>query len=421
MSDQYGQIQNSNVMRPAMELQLASPGSSMTSGLAIHEGRAAQLAELDAGLGRTLDDRPVSSHRGGVPKKPLRERLRRPLLILVPVLLIAAGAAYYLASEPYVSTDDAFVRAAKESINARVAGQVVDIAVKDNQRVARGQLLFKIDPQPYQIAIDQAAARLDGARLQINELKATYRQQVAQLQSANASVDFDVLEYARQQALVHDNWTPRQVFERADMNLKVARQQVASDAQQIANTVAALDGDPDIEIDRHPSVRAAQAQLDQARLNLSYATVVAPDDGMVARVDDLQVGDFVNPGASVFSLMSVRRIWIEANFRETGLTHMRPGQAAVIHVDAYPDRIFNAHVVSMSPGTGSDFAVLPPENATGNWVKVIQRLPVRLELDSIDPDQSLFSGISVTVQVDTGCRRTWRHPFHAVCATEAAQ
>ena len=345
---------------------------------------------------------------------PLRERLRRPLLILFPVLLIAAGAAYYLASEPYVSTDDAFVRAAKESINARVAGQVVDIAVKDNQRVARGQLLFKIDPQPYQIAIDQAAARLDGARLQINELKATYRQQVAQLQSANASVDFDVLEYARQQALVHDNWTPRQVFERADMNLKVARQQVASDAQQIANTVAALDGDPDIEIDRHPSVRAAQAQLDQARLNLSYATVVAPDDGMVARVDDLQVGDFVNPGASVFSLMSVRRIWIEANFRETGLTHMRPGQAAVIHVDAYPDRIFNAHVVSMSPGTGSDFAVLPPENATGNWVKVIQRLPVRLELDSIDPDQSLFSGISVTVQVDTGCRRTWRHPFHAV-------
>ncbi len=404
-----------------MELQLASPGSSMTSGLAIHDGSAAQFAELDAGLGRTLHDRPASSHRGVVPKKPLRERLRRPLLILFPVLLIAAGAAYYLANEPYVSTDDAFVRAAKESINARVAGQVVEIAVTDNQRVTRGQLLFKIDPQPYQIAIDQAAARLDGARLQINELKATYRQEVAQLQSANASVDFDVLEYARQKALVHDNWTPRQVFERADMNLKVARQQVASDAEQIANTVAALDGDPDIEIDRHPSVRAAQAQLDQARLNLSYATVAAPDDGMVARVDDLQVGDFVNPGASVFSLMSRRRIWIEANFRETGLTHMRPGQAAVISVDAYPDRIFNAHVVSMSPGTGSDFAVLPPENATGNWVKVIQRLPVRLELDSIDPGQSLFSGISVTVQVDTGCRRTWLHPFHAVCATEAAQ
>src|SRR5262249_664834 len=257
-----------------------------------------------------------------------------------------AGAAYYLAQEPYVSTDDAFVRAAKESINARVAGQVVDIEVKDNQRVTRGQLLFQIDPQPYRIAVDQAEARLDRTRLQINQLKATYRQQVAQLQSANAALDFDVLEYARQQALVHDSWTPRQVFERADMTLKVARQQVESDVQLIANTVAALAGDPNIAVDHHPSVRAAQAQLDQARLNLSCATVLAPEDGRVARVDDLQVGDFVSPGASVFSLMSSQHVWIEANFRETDLTHMRVGQAAVIGVDAYPGRVFNAHVVS---------------------------------------------------------------------------
>ena len=149
--------------------------------------------------------------------------------------------------------------------------------------------------------------------------------------------------------------------------------------------------------------------------------MTAPDDGIVAQVDDLQVGDFVNPGAAVFSMMSSRRIWIEANFRETGLTHMRPGQEAVIDVDAYPDRTFKAHVVSMSPGTGSDFAVLPPENATGNWVKVVQRLPVRLEFDEIDPNRPLFSGISVTVRVDTGYRRTWRHPLQAALATEAAK
>ena len=139
--------------------------------------------------------------------------------------------------------------------------------------------------------------------------------------------------------------------------------------------------------------------------------MTAPDDGIVTRVDDLQVGNFVNPGAAVFSLLSSRRIWIEANFRETGLTHMRPGQEATIDVDAYPDRKFKAHVVSMSPGTGSDFAVLPPENATGNWVKVVQRLPVRLELDEIDPNRPLFSGISVTARVDTGYRRSWRHPL----------
>ena len=341
------------------EARHAPSNSSTTSGSAIHEGHQEQLAEVDATLSRTLD-RPASDLPAAAPKKPLRERLRRPLLILFPVILAALGAAYYLAEEPYVSTDDAFVRAAKESINARVAGQVVEIAVKDNQRVQRGQLLFRIDPEPYQIAVDQAEARLGSARLQIHELKATYRQQLAELQSASATADFDQREYARRKALVTDGWTPREVFDQADTDLKVARQRIASIEQQIANTVAALNGDPNIEIDRHPTVRAAKAQLDRARLDLSYATVVAPDDGIVARVDDLQVGDFVNPGAAVFSLMSSRRIWIEANFRETGLTHMRPGQEAVIDVDAYPDRTFKAHVVSMSPGTGSDFAVLPP-------------------------------------------------------------
>ena len=166
-----------------MQSDVAPPDSSMASGIAIHEGNAGQLAEVDAKLSRTLD-RPASSRPAAVPKMPLRERLRRPLLILFPVILVAVGAAYYLAEEPYVSTDDAFVRAAKELVNARVAGQVVEIAVKDNQRVQRGQLLFRIDPEPYQIAVDQAEARLGSARLQINELKATYRQQLAELQSA---------------------------------------------------------------------------------------------------------------------------------------------------------------------------------------------------------------------------------------------
>ena len=381
---------------------------------------AEQLADVDAALSRTLDH-PVPGRPAAMPKKTLRERLRRPLLILFPILLAAVGTVYYLVVEPYVSTDDAFVRAAKESVNARVAGQVVEIAVIDNQRVQRGQLLFRIDPEPYQIAVDQAEAQLGSVRLQIKALKATYRRQLAELQSASATADFDEREYGRRRALVTDGWTPREVFDQADTNLKVARQQVASDAQQIANTVAALDDDPNIEVDRHPTVRAAKAQLDHARLDLSYATVYAPDDGIVARVDDLQVGDYVNPGAAVFSMMSIRRIWIEANFRETGLTHMRPGQEADIDVDAYPGHTFKAHIVSMSPGTGSDFAVLPPENATGNWVKVVQRLPVRLELDKIDPDRPLFSGISVTVNVDTSCQRTWRHPLQAECATAVAK
>ncbi|MCP3443059.1 HlyD family secretion protein [Bradyrhizobium sp. CCGUVB14] len=348
----------------------------------------------------------------------LGTRLRRPLMLAVPVIVAVFGTSLYLAQERYVSTDDAFVRAAKVTINARVSGQAIEIAVHDNERVHQGQVLFRIDPEPYQIAVDQAEARLGSARLQIESLKATYRQQQAELQSSKDSAAFDEREFDRKKMLVASDFTPRAVYERAETDMKVARHRTASIEQQIANTIVALSGDPDIDVDRHPTVRAAKAQLDRARLDLSYATVTAPDDGIVTKVDDLQIGGFVNAGAPTFSLLSSRHVWVEANFRETGLTHMHPGQEATIDVDAYPDRKFKAHVDSMSPGTGSDFSVLPPENATGNWVKVVQRLPVRLELDDLDPTRPLFSGISVTARVDTGYRRTWLYLLRPAFATE---
>lgn len=378
-------------------------------------GAAAQLLD---GKGTQFDR--VVDHPARVPAMPrrtVRERLRRPLMLVVPIVLAVLGAGYYLAEEPYVSTDDAFVRAAKVTVNARVAGQVVKIAVRDNEQVRRGKVLFQIDPEPYQIAVDRAEAQLASARLQIELLKTTYRQQQAELQSAKDSAAYDERDYNRKKALVANDFTPREVYDQTETTLKVARQHVTSIEQQIANTVVALDGDPNVPVDRHPTVRAAKAQLDRNKLDLSYATVTAPEDGIVTRVDDLQIGDFVNPGAAVFSLLSSRRVWIEANFRETGLTHMRPGQEAAIGVDAYPDRTFRAHIVSMSPGTGSDFSVLPPENATGNWVKVVQRLPVRLELDELDPNRPLFSGISATVRVDTGYR-SWSLPLERALAME---
>ncbi|MGE8063662.1 HlyD family secretion protein [Pseudomonas sp. NPDC089569] len=347
-------------------------------------------------------------------KKPLKEKLRPWLMVGVPALIASAGYAHYVAGEAFVSTDNAYARVAKASINARISGQVVEIAVEDNQQVHKGQVLFRIDPQPLQIAIDRAEAQLNVARLRIDGLKASYRQQQAELQSAKESADFDQKEFARKKALIATEFVSRAIYERAETDLKISRQHIASIEQQIASTVVALNGNPNIDVDSHPAVREARAQLDEAQLHLSYATVQAPADGIVAKVDDLQVGNFLNNGAPAFALISDHEIWVEANFRETQVTHMRPGQEATISIDTYPDRVFKAHVTSMSPGAGSDFSLLPPENATGNWVKVVQRVPVRLELDDADPAIQLFSGTSATVKVDTGHRSPWWYPLKSL-------
>jgi membrane fusion protein (multidrug efflux system) len=348
----------------------------------------------------------------------LRQRMRRPLMIAVPLIIVLGVGAAYLADEPYVSTNDAFVLANHGSVNARVSGQVVEIAVRNNQAVRKGQLLLRIDPEPYRIAVDQAEARLSSAQLQVEGLKASYRQQKSELESARASADFDSRDYTRKKVLLESDFTSRATFERSETDFKVARQHIASAQQQLANSLAALDGDPNIRVSRHPTVREAKALLDRARLDLAYTRVVAPEDGVVTKVDELQMGDFVNSGTAIFAMVSTRHNWVEANFRETDLTHMRPGQTADITVDAYPGHSFKAHVMSMSPGTGSQFVLLPPENASGNWVKIVQRLPVRLEFDALDPDRPLYSGISVTARVDTGRRRTWAHPFEALASAK---
>jgi membrane fusion protein (multidrug efflux system) len=344
-------------------------------------------------------------------KKAFKEKLRPVLIWGVPIIAAAVGVAYYMAGAGFVSTDNAYARVAKASINARVSGQVVEIAVEDNQVVKKGQVLYRINPEPFQVAVNRAQAQLSVARLRIDGLKATYRQQLADLQSAKESADFDQKEYGRKKALVATEFVSKAAYDRADTDLKVSRQRIASIEQQIASTVVALNGNPNIDLASHPAVREAQAQLDEAQLYLSYATVYAPDDGRVAKVDDLQVGNYVNNGAPAFALLSDQHTWVEANFRETEVTHMRPGQTADIKIDTYPGHIFKAHVVSMSPGAGSDFSLLPPENATGNWVKVVQRVPVRLELDKVEADFPIYSGISATVKVDTGYKSPWWQPF----------
>jgi membrane fusion protein (multidrug efflux system) len=355
-----------------------------------------------------LDVRPAL-----VRKRPLRQRLRLPLMLFGPLIVLLGGAYWYLTTGRYVSTDDAYVEAARIAISNEVSGRVAEIDVHDNQRVTTGQVLFKIDQRPFIIAVEEAKAQLAAVRLQIEAMKATYQQKKADAAATEATLVYQQRELERQQRLLASGTASQSQYDQSNHAYKIAREQLSSKLQDVASTLASLGGDLDIPVDQHPMVQHARAALDRAELNLSYTVVRAPESGTVTKVDQLQVGDWVqgvDTGAAptaLFSLVSAKHLWVTANFKETELTHMRPGQTATVEIDTYPDVVFPAKVQSLSPGTGLTFALLPAENATGNWVKVVQRLPVRLTFDRLDPDHPFASGFSATVDVDTGYRRPW--------------
>jgi membrane fusion protein (multidrug efflux system) len=329
------------------------------------------------------------------------QRLRWPLMSLAAIAVLAGGAYFYVTGGRYQSTDDAYAQAATVSISANVAGRVSEVEVRDNEVVQRGATLFKLDDAPFRIAVSDAAARLADTRLQIESLKSTYRQRLVELRAARDTQAYAQQQYDRQTRLLASGIASQAQFDQAAHALDAARQQVANVQQQIAAALANLGGDVNIAPERHPLVEQAQAALDRAQLNLSYTVIRAPTDGVVAKVEQLQVGNTIAASAPVFALVSTRDVWIEANFKEVQLARMRPGQAATVEIDRYPDRRFSAEVTSVSPSTGSQFSMLPPENATGNWVKVVQRVPVRLQLTHVDEGFLLQSGLSANVTVDT--------------------
>ncbi|MGH8461133.1 MAG: HlyD family secretion protein [Stenotrophobium sp.] len=334
-----------------------------------------------------------------------KKQLRLPLMI-GGVLIVAVGVLYvWITGGRYMSTDDAYLQAAQTSISSNIAGQVTEIDVHDNQRVHRGDVLFKLDPRPYQIAVAQAEAKLGTSRLQIEAGKSTYGQYLADLHSAQETLAYQQKENTRQKHLLASGISSQAQYDQSQHALDAARQHVSAAQQQLASILAILGGDPRMDPDHHPAVKLAQAELDSAKLNLTYTVIHAPSDGIVTKVEQLQVGDHINAASPVFALISTHDVWVEANFKEDQMAYMRPKQPATIEIDAYPGKRFKAHVSSVAPGTGSQFSALPPENATGNWVKVVQRLPVRLELDNPDIDLPLHSGLSVSAEVDTGHRR----------------
>jgi len=336
------------------------------------------------------------------PARTRRDRLRLPLMWGVPLLMAAGGLYVYLTGGRYQSTEDAYLRAAEVAISGNVSGRVSEVDVHDNQQVHRGQILFRLDDRPFRIAVEAAQARLRGERLQVESLKADYQQRIADLRSAQSALDYAERDYRRESRLLASGIASQSQVDKALLGRSEAQQSVAAAKQQITAALAKLGGQPDIAVDAHPLVQQAQAALDRALLDLSYTTISAPSDGIVTGVEHLQAGSYLAAATPAFVLVSSHDVWVEADFKEDQLAHMRPGESATVKIDAYPGQTLQAVVASITPGTGSQFSVLPPENATGNWVKVVQRLDVRLRLEGKLPP--VRSGLSATVTVDTRSR-----------------
>jgi membrane fusion protein (multidrug efflux system) len=336
-----------------------------------------------------------------------RRLLIRLLLLVAVPLLVLAGAGYvYLSGGRYAGTEDAYTKADTVALSADVPGRVVAIEVQDNQQVKAGQVLFRLDDETYKIALAKAEAALAQMRDSIQSLQSNYRQKQAELKSAEAELAYWSGELDRQQKLSGQGYSPKSTMDQTRRSFDVARLAVTGEQRAIEALVAQLDGDPEMPIEQHAAYRQALAQRDQAALDLRHTVVSAPAEGIVGQVPNLQVGNYLTAGTQAFTLVETGRIWVEANMKETDLTYVRPGQAVTITIDAYPDHAWKGKVTSLSPASGNELSVLPAQNATGNWVKVVQRIPVRIELDPGTRNPPLSTGMSAVVEIDTGHRRS---------------
>ncbi|MER9326964.1 HlyD family secretion protein [Mesorhizobium sp. M0488] len=357
-----------------------------------------------------------------VPAPKKKRRIGRLLLMLVLPAALAIGGGYvWITGGRYQETENANLQQAKVSIASDTAGRIVQVAISDNQMVKQGDLLFAIDPEPYRIALAQADAAVAAARLNVEQLRAAYSQAQAQQKSDVSEVGYAQSQYDRAADLAQKGINAKSALDEARNDLDKAKQQLAVAEQGIISAKAALGGNPDIETDKHPTVMAALAARDKAAYDLAQTTVKAPADGVISQASSFKVGQFVGAGTPLFSLVETGDTWIDANFKETQLTHMKPGQKAEIMVDTYPGKTFEAAVKAIGAGTGAEFSLLPAQNATGNWVKVTQRIPVRLELTDADAKMALRTGMSATVTVDTGVARGLPSIFGHAKAGEAAQ
>jgi membrane fusion protein (multidrug efflux system) len=335
------------------------------------------------------------------PARRRRGRLRRLLLIGVPLLAAVVGLYWYAVSGRYVTTENAYVKSDIVAISADVDGRVVSVDVVENQFVKRDDMLFRIDPEPFRIALDMADADILSVRHDIEASRAEFRQIEAEIDEAQERVHFFEQQAKRQRELQERGIAAQVRLEEAELELAAARQKVTALREKLRTVLARLGGDPASAAELHPAFREAEAKRDMAALDLAHTEIKAPVDGFVSRMR-LQPGEWLEAGDAAFTIIDPNATWIEANLKETQLTHVEAGQRVEIEVDAYPDHVWQGEVASISPATGAEFALIPPQNATGNWVKVVQRLPVRIAVTAVDNKPPLRAGMTAEVSIDTG-------------------
>ncbi|MBI1217629.1 MAG: HlyD family efflux transporter periplasmic adaptor subunit [Rhodobacteraceae bacterium] len=338
----------------------------------------------------------------GETARPKRRINRSVLMGVVPLAMVVVGGWFWLAGGRYEETQDANLHQPRVAISSNATGLVTQIGFTDNQPVKKGDLLFQVDPAPFKLALAAANAALAGARLNVEQMKVAYASAVTQQHVAEDQVTYLDSELTRQEALANKGVAATTAVDDARHAAVIARGQLETAKQQVINALAALGGKPDIVTDDHPTVQAALAARDTAQFNLDQSTLRAPADGIVYQADSFKPGQYVVAGTPVFTLVETSDVWVEADFKENQLTHVQPGQAVTVAFDLYPGRSFTGKVEAIGAGTGAEFALIPAENATGNWVKVTQRIPVRIALDLGAGTPPLHSGMSADVSVDTG-------------------
>ena len=333
-----------------------------------------------------------------------RSKLRLPLLLIAPIVVLIGALYFYLSGGRYESTENASLQTGQVGIAPDIDGKVFSIEVRENQRVVKGQVLFRIANDTPLAAVAEAEAKLAAARTEISSKQEDYRAALSDVQAAEARFAFAQGEASRQRSLLGEGISSRAQSDQALASARTAASGVAAARAKAESLRAELSGSVDGSLDNQPPVREATAALQRAQIRLGNTVVRAPQDGIVTRVNQLQVGSYVVTGRPVFVLTGLR-FWVQANFKENQLRYMRVGQPATVEIDAFPDHDLKGRVASFSPGTGSSFSVLPAENATGNWVKVVQRLPVEITIDHVPAGLPLSAGLSVSVEVDTGHKR----------------